>query len=100
MNELQMEKLRELAEEDGFEANQDELVEDCEALIEAAEGEDYDDFVDSLADITIAVQQVVSTLPEGQREQYVEAVEAKLKELTGIDDVSDEEDIDPDNEPY
>lgn len=97
MNEMQAGKLCMLAKEIGFEECQDGLVEDCEALIGAAEGEDYDDFIDRLTDVVIAVNQVVFTLPEKKQKQYTEALGAKMKELTGVGSDYDEEDIDPDD---
>lgn len=106
MNELQMKKCREWAEAVGFDDSQDELVEACEALIEAAEGEDYDTFIDKLADVRVVIEQVKLTLDEEQQELYEEAIDIKLGIQIGDDDDpdeednSDEEDIDPDDMPY
>lgn len=86
MNELQIKECRKLAERIGFDDSQDELVEKCEALIEAAEGEDYDIFIEKLADVRVIIEQVKLTLDDDQQEQYEAAINNKLSFLTDYDD--------------
>lgn len=103
MNELQIEKIRDQAEEIGFVDSQDKLVEECRALIEAAEGEDYDAFIEKLADVRVILEQVRLTLDDYQQEQYEENINNKLGIQTDTDeeDPDDEEfDIDPDDELF
>lgn len=62
----------------GFATQQDKLVEECEELIEAAQNEDYDDFIEELADVSIMISQMVMSLNEEQQEQYDEMIDFKL----------------------
>lgn len=94
MNELQIKECRKLAEVIGFDDSQDELVEKCEALIEAAEDEDYDVFIERLADVRIIIEQVKLSLDDDQQEQYEAAIVDRLSSL------ADCIDGDPDDEPF
>ncbi|MBE6855856.1 MAG: hypothetical protein E7500_00285 [Ruminococcus sp.] len=62
----------------GFAAQQEKLVEECEELIEAAQNEDYDNFIEELADVTIMISQMVMSLNQEQQEQYNEMIDFKL----------------------
>lgn len=94
MNELQIKECRKLAERIGFDDSQDELVEKCVELIEAAEGEDYDVFIERLADVRIIIEQVKLTLDDDQQEQYEAAIDDRLSSLADCCD------SDPDDEPF
>jgi len=62
----------------GFDAQQDKLVEECEELIEAAQGDDYDSFIEELADVSIMITQMVMSLNYEQQEQYDKMFDLKL----------------------
>lgn len=94
MNELQIKECREMAERIGFDESQVDLVEKCEALIEAAEGDDYDIFIEKLADVRIIIEQIKLTLDDDQQEQYEAAIDSKLNFLTDCCG------SDPDDEPF
>jgi NTP pyrophosphatase (non-canonical NTP hydrolase) len=89
-NEERLEKCRDILRHYGFEAQQDKLVEECEELIEAAQGEDYDSFIDELADVTIMITQMCISLEPEQYGQLEEMVDFKLdRTLERINDEVD-----------
>ena len=61
-----------------FDAQREKLVEECEELIEAAQGEDYDNFIEELADVSIMILQMVMSLDKEQQEQYDIMIDLKL----------------------
>lgn len=77
-NNKRFEKIEAILDHYGFDAQQEKLVEECEELIEAAQGEDYDSFIEELADVSIIISQMVMSLDKGQREQYDAMIDLKL----------------------
>ena len=77
-NNKRFEKLETILEHYGFDAQQEKLVEECEELIEAARGEDYDSFIEELADVSIMISQMVISLDKNQQEQYDAMIDLKL----------------------
>ena len=78
-DEIRTQKCREILEHYGFEAQQEKLVEECEELIEAAQGEDYDSFIEELADVSIMIAQMCISLEPEQYEQYEKMLEFKIE---------------------
>ncbi len=77
-NEERFEKCKEIFEHFGFDAQQDKLVEECDELIEAAQGEDYDSFIEELADVSIMIAQMFISLDEEQKAQFFDMIDHKL----------------------
>ncbi len=77
-NNKRFKKLETILEHYGFDSQQEKLVEECEELIEAAQGEDYDSFIEELADVSIMISQMVMSLDKDQQEQYEAMVDRKL----------------------
>ena len=77
-NDIRVQKCGEILEHYGFEAQQEKLVEECEELIEAARGEDYDSFIEELADVTIMIAQMNLALTDEQSEQFESMINYKL----------------------
>ncbi|MCM1271625.1 MAG: hypothetical protein NC247_13555 [Ruminococcus flavefaciens] len=77
-NEKRLEKLEAILEHYGFDAQREKLVEECEELIEAAQGEDYNNFIEELADVSIMILQMVMSLDKDQQEQYDITIDLKL----------------------
>ncbi len=73
-----IERCKVILEHYGFEAQQEKLVEECEELIKAAQGEDYDSFIEELADVAIMITQMAMSLDENQQEQFNAIVDLKL----------------------
>ena len=73
-----LKKLETILEHYGFDAQQEKLVEECEELIEAALGEDYNNFIEELADVSIMISQMVMSLDKDQQEQYDAMIDLKL----------------------
>lgn len=71
-------KLETILEHYGFDAQQEKLVEECAELIEAALGEDYNNFIEELADVSIMISQMVMSLDKNQQEQYDAMIDLKL----------------------
>lgn len=78
MNKAQRLKCRTILDHYGFENQQNKLVEECEELIEAASGDDYENFIEELADVTIMIQQMYLSLSLEQKSQYHDMIETKL----------------------
>ncbi|MBQ6169765.1 MAG: hypothetical protein IJK30_07405 [Ruminococcus sp.] len=77
-DEIRVQQCTEILKYYGFEAQQEKLVEECEELIEAAQGEDYDSFIEELADVTIMIEQMLISLEPEQLEQYKKMLDYKL----------------------
>lgn len=77
-NDKRIEKCKAILEHYGFDAQQDKLVEECEELIKAAQSEDYDSFIEELADVSIMISQMVMSLDQDQQEQYDKTIDFKL----------------------
>lgn len=77
-DEIRVQQCTEILKHYGFEAQQEKLVEECEELIEAAQGEDYDSFIEELADVTIMIEQMLISLEPEQLEQYKKMLDYKL----------------------
>ncbi|MGN0574653.1 MAG: MazG nucleotide pyrophosphohydrolase domain-containing protein [Ruminococcus sp.] len=77
-NDKRIEKCKAILEHYGFDAQQDKLVEECEELIKAAQSEDYDSFIEELADVSIMISQMVMSLDQEQQEQYDLMIDFKL----------------------
>ena len=70
MNPYQIEKCTRIVRRKGFEAQQDKLIDECEKLIEAAEGDEYEPFITDLANVRIMVEQMRLSLSKEQQEEY------------------------------
>ncbi|MBR2284581.1 MAG: hypothetical protein IJ874_09245 [Ruminococcus sp.] len=79
MNMWQSAKCKRILEHYGFDNQQEKLVEECEELIEAAQGEDWDHFIEELADVRIMVEQMYYALDPDQQKQYHEMVGFKIE---------------------
>lgn len=73
-----IERCKAILDHYGFDVQQEKLVEECEELIKAAQGEDYDSFIEELADVAIMITQMAMSLDENQQEQFNAMVDLKL----------------------
>lgn len=80
MNQFQTEKCRRILERNGFETQQDKLVDECENLIETACGEDYELFITALAKVRVMVEQMKLSLNAEQQKEYYSAVNEEIEE--------------------
>jgi NTP pyrophosphatase (non-canonical NTP hydrolase) len=78
LNEERTKKCKEILDHFGFDAQQDKLVEECDELIEAAQGDDYGNFIEEMADVTIMLTQMFLSLDEEQRKKFDETIDYKL----------------------
>lgn len=78
MNAYQVEKCRRIVSRKGFDTQQDKLVDECERLIETAQGDDYDTFITALANVRIIVEQMKLSLDRDQREIYFARLSAEI----------------------
>ena len=89
-NDKRIERCKAILDYYGFDAKQDKLVEECEELIKAAQGEDYDNFIEELADVAIMITQMIMSLDEEKLIQYNLMVDFKLnRTLQRIESESD-----------
>lgn len=85
-----IEKCKVILDHYGFAAQQEKLVEECVELIKAAQGEDYENFIEELADVSIMLVQMIMSLNEARQEQYTAMVDFKLsRTLQRIESESD-----------
>ena len=81
-----LKKLETILEHYGFDAQQEKLVEECEELIEAALGEDYNNFIEELADVDIVITELMMLFDVSTEEFYsvidrkVQRIKKRLKE--------------------
>ena len=80
MNQFQTEKCRRILERNGFDTQQDKLVEECENLIETACGEDYELFITALAKVRVMLEQMRVSLSDEQQKEYFTAVGDEIEE--------------------
>ena len=78
MNAYQVEKCRRILGRKGFDAQQDKLVDECERLIETAQGDDYDTFITALAHVRVIVEQMRLSLDKEQEMLYFTRINAEL----------------------
>ena len=80
MNQFQTEKCRRILERNGFDTQQDKLVEECENLIETACEEDYEPFITALAKVRVMLEQMRVSLSDEQQKEYFTAVGDEIEE--------------------
>ncbi len=79
LNPLMADRLKMIYKHYGFTQQQNKLVEECEELVEAAQGEDWDRFIMELADVTVMIEQMKLELAErGVLHSYYEAINQKI----------------------
>ena len=78
MNQWQTEKCARILGRKGFDAQQDKLVDECERLIETAQGDDYNTFITALANVRIIVEQMRLSLDREQQEIYFARLNAEI----------------------
>lgn len=78
MNAYQVEKCRRILGRKGFDAQQDKLVDECERLIETAQGDNYNTFITALAHVRVIVEQMRLSLDREQQEIYFTRLNAEL----------------------
>ena len=83
MNAYQVEKCRRIVSRKGFDTQQDKLVDECERLIETAQGDDYDTFITALANVRIIVEQMRLSLDREQQEIYFARLNAEINRQFG-----------------
>lgn len=71
-------KCKEILNHFGFDEQQEKLVEECEELIEAAQSDEYDSFIEELADVSIIIKQMCLSLDPEQYKQYEKMLDFKL----------------------
>lgn len=79
LNPLMADRLKIIYKHYGFIHQQNKLIEECEELVEAAQGEDWDHFIEELADVTVMIEQMKLELAErGVLHSYYETINQKI----------------------
>ncbi len=79
LNPLMADRLKKIYRHYGFTHQQNKLVEECEELVEAAQEENWQHFVEELADVTVMIEQMKLELAErGLLSSYYDTINQKI----------------------